>query len=94
MRILKINEIPVLEEHGNYIGIILDLYEDSVGIYANILLFDDEFLNKSTFFFSIGYKVLQSYKKDNIRYIEAIELKEVSIVQNPVQNNTKVTLQK
>lgn len=48
--------------------------------------------NRTLVGLSIGYKTISSYEKDGIRYLEEIDLQEVSLTENPA--NSKALIEK
>ena len=80
-------QLPILYEHKTLIGATTHIKEDNFGVYVEFILHKN-IENISNKKFSIGFKCLNSYYKNNIRYIHKAKILEISIVKNPAQINT------
>ena len=87
-------------EHKTPIGIIDEIYEDEKGLFVSGRIFlalekgrEAHILiqNQVTDHLSVGYQVIDSYYKDNIRYITKVNLWEISIVTFPANKLAEIT---
>ena len=94
------NKLEVLWEHDpkKVIGI-AKVIEDKHGLYVEGNIFLDAPYAKNAYNFinqnqlnhmSIGYKTNSYYKKNGVRYIKEIDLKEISLVINPANRGAKI----
>lgn len=77
------------------IGEIIEIYEDSVGLYIKAKLdcahrYTKDILDKLIDGLSIGYHTLSSSRKNNIRILEELDLWEISICAWPMNKNTRI----
>jgi HK97 family phage prohead protease len=91
----------VYSEHDPYefIGICTLLKEDEKGLYIEGKLLIDHIqkaaevyqaLKKGINGLSIGFYVKKSYRRGNIRFISQVDLKEISIVQEPCNQEARI----
>ena len=78
-------KIPVLYEHKFLIGYTTKILEDDFGLYVEFQIFTKNTKINTCRNLSIGFKCLDFFKKNNIRYIKKAEILEISIVKNPSQ---------
>lgn len=83
-------EIPILYEHEILIGYTTKILENHFGLYIEFQLFEImiNFISKIPKKLSIGFKCLNFFYKNNIRYIKKAKIIEISLVKNPAQVNT------
>ncbi len=78
--------IPVFCEHsGPIIGQVIDIKVDNFGIKFALWVWEEVYQEKLSF----GFTMLKYDTKENVRLISAINIKEVSLVFFPAQENTK-----
>ena len=75
--------IPILLEHYKEIGHLIYAKQDDFGLYIIFAMSEDVCINMGNIFLSIGFQTLSSFKVDNKRYINYLNLCEISIVKKP-----------
>ena len=99
-RVYKNIKLLWQHEHKTPIGIIDEMYDDGKGLFVDGRIFlalekgrEAHILiqNQVTDHLSVGYEVIDSYYKDNIRYITKVNLWEVSVVTFPANKLAEIT---
>lgn len=81
-------KLPIMYEHKILIGYSNKIIENDFGVYVEFYLFNS--IPYLPNYLSIGFKCLNFFYKNNIRYISKAEILEISLVKNPSQFNTYI----
>lgn len=93
------NFLLLLEHEQKKIIGVAHVYEQCIGLYAcGAIMLHYQYAQHALFainegiitHMSIGYKVIKSYKENDIRYIEKAKLYEVSLVTRPANQQAKI----
>ena len=81
--------LPLKWGHEKIIGVVNDAYEDAIGLFIHARVDDPmaiQIINHGKVnHLSIGYRALGFTRDDNTRYLNLIDMVEVSVVFNPCQ---------
>ena len=78
--------LPILKEHnGQPIGLVTHIESTKKGIFIKF-----KTTEQISGFLSIGFKTIKCLFKNNIRYLQEIEILEISVVEKPVQHETTI----